>query len=121
MGYPESNIEGLSPFGTLDYLWMKYTLYQVFTNSKFENNSDALEFMKLDDKEIGVFPFWKPSLFFVCSAWGRSCRRSFFRNNLQLNGHGLSLFHPKFPNGNHKKKGLQSTCIHAIMSLRGRH
>jgi hypothetical protein len=77
MGYPKSNIEGLSPFGTLDYLWMKYTLYQVFTNSKFENNSDALEFMKLDDKEIGVFPFWKPSLFFVCSAWGRSKAKFF--------------------------------------------
>jgi hypothetical protein len=24
MGYPKSNIEGLAPFGTLDYLWMKY-------------------------------------------------------------------------------------------------
>lgn len=39
-------------FNYVDYLWMKYTLYRILTNSKFDNNADVIKFLKVDREEL---------------------------------------------------------------------
>lgn len=39
-------------FNYIDYLWLKYTLYRILTNSNFQNNPDTVKFLKLNEEEI---------------------------------------------------------------------
>lgn len=41
-------------FKEIDYLWMKYTLYRILTNSKFQNDANIISFLKVTKEELNI-------------------------------------------------------------------
>ena len=41
-------------FKEIDYLWMKYTLHKILTNSKFQNDANIISFLKVTKEELNI-------------------------------------------------------------------